>query len=182
MTVKNVIIFLRKKRMRTSEFYSKRSRFENFSSFVNGFDASGVGFVMAILLVVGAVVVLARDHPPSPSITELAKVTEIYDGDTIVVEVTKKYRIRMLDCWAPEIRTKNTEEKEKGLQSRDFLASILKVGDEVLVETPTTRNFEDSTSLGRVLAYVWKDVDGDGKLDNVSEKMVEGGFATKENK
>jgi endonuclease YncB( thermonuclease family) len=122
----------------------------------------------------------AQSKDPKPNITETAIVKEVYDGDTIVVEVTKKYRVRMLDCWAPEIRTKDAEEKKKGLQSRDFLANILHVGDEVLVEVPTTRNFEDSTTLGRVLGYVWKDLDNDGKLDNVSETMVKQGFATKD--
>lgn len=127
-------------------------------------------------------VLYGQSKSPYPNTTEAATVKEIYDGDTIVVETVKQYRIRMLDCWCPEIRSKNVEEKKKGLQSKDFLANILKEGDEILIEIPTTKRFEDSTSLGRVLAYVWKDVDGDGKLDNISEKMVESGFATKEKK
>jgi len=120
--------------------------------------------------------------PPRPSITDHAIVKEVYDGDTIVVEITKQYRVRLLDCWAAEIHTKDLTEKESGVKSRDFLRSLIKEGDEVLIEIPTTKKFEDSISLGRVLAHVWKDVDNDGILDNISDKMVQNGFATKNKK
>ena len=113
----------------------------------------------------------------SPNVTELAAVKEVYDGDTIVVTVTKEYRIRMLDCWAPEI---TGDEKEDGLKSKQFLESMLVAGDEVFVKVPTTNRIQDSITFGRVLAYVYKDIDGDGEVDNISEKMVENGFATKE--
>lgn len=109
-----------------------------------------------------------------------AVVKEVYDGDTIIVAVTKEYRIRMLDCWAPEVKTKDKEEKARGIASRDYLRSILKDGDEILVEVPMTDRFEDSITLGRVLARVYKDLDGDGKPDNISEEMVRNEFATKE--
>lgn len=113
----------------------------------------------------------------SPNVTELATVKEVYDGDTIVVTVTKEYRIRMLDCWAPEV---TGDEKEEGLRSKQFLESMLVAGDEVFVKVPTTNRIQDSITFGRVLAYVYKDIDGDGEVDNISEQMVENGFATKE--
>lgn len=113
----------------------------------------------------------------SQNVTELATVKEVYDGDTIVVTVTKEYRVRMLDCWAPEI---TGDEKEDGLKSKQFLESILVTGDEVFVKVPTTNRIQDSITFGRVLAYVYKDIDGDGEVDNISEQMVENGFATKE--
>ena len=113
----------------------------------------------------------------SQNVTELATVKEVYDGDTIVVTVTKEYRIRMLDCWAPEV---TGSEKEEGLKSKQFLESMLVAGDEVFVKVPTTKRIQDSITFGRLLAYVYKDIDGDGEVDNISEQMVENGFATKE--
>ena len=113
----------------------------------------------------------------STGLTELATVRKVYDGDTIVVTVTKEYRIRMLDCWAPEV---TGAEKEEGLKSKEFLESILVAGDEVLIRIPTTNRIQDSISFGRVLGYVYKDVDGDGRVDNISQRMVASGFATKE--
>jgi endonuclease YncB( thermonuclease family) len=131
-----------------------------------------VNVVLASLALLYAV----RDNP-KPNITEQAIVKEVYDGDTIVVTVTKEYRIRMLDCWAPEIKG---IEKSEGLKSKEFLETMLKTGDEVLVEIPTTNRIQDSITFGRFLGYIWKDLDNDGAYDNISEQMVKNGFATKE--
>lgn len=137
---------------------------------------AGLTLISVIIL---AGVIHAQSKNPYQNLTEKAVIKEVYDGDTIVVEVTKLYRVRMLDCWSAEVRTKDKKEKERGIEAKNFLGTLLKEGDEVLIEIPTTNKFEDSISLGRVLGYVWKDVDKDGKLDNISEKMVQGGFATK---
>jgi len=34
-------------------------------------------------------------------------IVEVYDGDTITVRLTLDLRVRMLDCWTPEIRTRD---------------------------------------------------------------------------
>lgn len=133
-------------------------------------------YLISFLLLTG----VALADEPIENLTTKATVKEVYDGDTIVVTVTREYRIRMLDCWAPEVKTRNIEEKEKGIASRDFLRNLLQQGDEVLVQIPLTSRFGDSMTFGRVLAYVWKDIDQDGKLDNISEIMVRDGHATKE--
>ena len=119
-------------------------------------------------------------EPPSPSVTTQATIKEVYDGDTVVVVFNKEARIRMLDCWAKEIRTTDPIEKEEGLKAKKFLQSMLQKGDEVLVQIPTTHRLQDSMTFGRLLAYLWKDVDGDGKMENLSEEMVKQGYATQE--
>jgi len=62
--------------------------------------------------------------------THEAKITEVYDGDTlnaVILHHNKltKLRIRMLGYDSPEIRTKNLEMKQKGLEARDYLKSLV---------------------------------------------------------
>ena len=66
---------------------------------------------------------LNKQVPPEPAIIEHAVITNIYDGDTVSIQFTKEYPIRLLNCWAPEITGK---EKTEGLKSREYLKSILK--------------------------------------------------------
>lgn len=117
---------------------------------------------------------------PQQNVTTMAVVKKVYDGDTVVVVFQKEARIRMLDCWASEIRTSDPEEKEKGIKAKEYLSSIIKEGDEVLVEIPMTNKLQSSFTFGRILAYLWKDVNGDGDMENLSKTMVESGHATQE--
>lgn len=127
-------------------------------------------------------VLVAANNQPEQNLTTKAVVKEVYDGDTVVVTIQKDFRVRMLDCWAPEIKTRNPEEKKRGEESRNFLKSLVNIDDEVIVEIPMTDRIQDSFTFGRVLAYLWKDIDGDGKLDDVSDVMIQKGFATKTKK
>lgn len=108
------------------------------------------------------------------SISAPAKVVSVYDGDTVTVEFKIKMNVRLLDCYAPEVKG---PEKENGLKSKEFLQSLVKAGDDVTIEIPMGDNLSDSISLSRVLAYVKKDLDNDGELENISEEMVKSGYA-----
>lgn len=132
--------------------------------------------ILGTLLAAFPVVLSIPDKPalPEPAIIEHAVITNIYDGDTVSIQFTKEYPIRLLNCWAPEITGK---EKTEGLKSREYLKSILKPGDKIIIDIPTTNKFEDSVSFGRILGNIYKDIDNDGKLDNISEVMVKNGFA-----
>lgn len=127
-------------------------------------------------------VLVAANNQPEQNLTTKAVVKEVYDGDTVVVTIQKDFRVRMLDCWAPEIKSRNIKEKERGQKSKEFLKSLLHVDDTIIVEIPMTDRIQDSFTFGRVLAYLWKDIDGDGKLDDVSDVMIQKGFATKTKK
>ena len=127
-------------------------------------------------------VLVAANNQPEQNLTTKAVVKEVYDGDTVVVTIQKDFRVRMLDCWAPEIKTRNPEEKKRGEESRNFLKSLVNIDDEVIVEIHITERIQDSFTFGRVLAYLWKDIDGDGKLDDVSDVIIQKGFATKTKK
>lgn len=108
-------------------------------------------------------------------VTLPAKVVGVIDGDTIEVDVSRRLRIRLLDCWAPECRTTDPEEKERGFAAKEFLHELIH-GQEVTVQIdlePDER-FGDQMSFGRVLAHVY--LDG---MD-VSQAVVAAGHATKD--
>lgn len=112
---------------------------------------------------------------PQSQISIPCVVTEVYDGDTITVRVTLDMRIRLLDCWAPEVRTKDAAEKVKGLASRDHLRSICPGGSAAQLLIPLTgERFDDVITMGRVLGYV--SVDG----KDLSAQQVAAGHATKD--
>jgi endonuclease YncB( thermonuclease family) len=115
----------------------------------------------------------SHDVAEQTKIVESGIVTKIHDGDTISVSVTRNYNIRLLDCWAPEIVGK---EKQLGLQSKAALESMLHIGDAVTIEIPTKNN-QPETSFDRTLAYILKDINGDGSVENISLEMVKRGHA-----
>lgn len=122
---------------------------------------------------------LVADPPPRGLVTE-AVIVEVYDGDTVTVQpLLPEMRIRLLDCWAPEIRTRDAAEKVRGYESRDHLRTLLPTGERVTLHIPTSDRLQDSLTLGRVLGRLWRDTDGDGKLDDASRLQVQAGHATR---
>lgn len=118
--------------------------------------------------------------PPSPGLVVDAEIVSVYDGDTITIQpLFPTMKIRLLDCWAPEIRTRDLAEKVRGYESRDNLRELIPDGSRVRIHIPATGRLQDSLTLGRVLGHVWRDVDGDGQPDNVGRRQVAGGFATR---
>lgn len=132
---------------------------------------------IAILFVAIAAIVSAETQPPPFGVTFAGKVVRVVDGDTIDVEVRKVVRVRLLDCWAPETRTTDAEEKALGLAAKATMVD-LSDGKRVKVFVPTDPDAKlgDAFSFGRALGHVW--VDGDNK--SLSEQMVESGHATRE--
>ena len=116
---------------------------------------------------------------PKPSWTTPAVVTRVIDGDTLDVEVRRTLRIRLLDCWAPESRTKDIEEKRRGMEAKAALLKLLAADSHVTVRIPTDGQLAmaDVLSMGRFLGDVWL---SDGR--RVADVLREQGhaFATKE--
>lgn len=113
------------------------------------------------------------DAPPI-GWTVQVKIIEVYDGDTVVCEIRKRVRIRLLDCWAPEIRTKNKDEKKKGYESKDHLKTILPDGSDAILHIPGSVDIGRSLTFGRFLGHIWSDVEG----EHVSAQQVAAGHAT----
>lgn len=114
--------------------------------------------------------------PPPRGISTTAIVEECYDGDTVTVTLQLQCRVRLLDCWAPEVRG---SQKPEGLKSKAHLQKLIPEGSTVRLFIPTTGRLQDSLTFGRALGSMWVQND-DGTFTNVSDQMVKDGFATKE--
>lgn len=124
---------------------------------------------MQTLVLVAWSLLAAADQPPL-GVTTRAHVTRILDGDTVELELRLPIRVRLLDCWAPELRTL------EGPAAKEALAKLLPVGSKVVLHVPTdkARNLADVLTFGRVLGHIWR------KGKNASAEMVKQGHATKD--
>jgi len=99
-----------------------------------------------------------------------AKLDRVVDGDTVDAhidlgfDVTIHKRIRLAGIDSPESRTRDLEEKAKGLASKDKLVELLGDGDFILES-------KEVGKYGRVLGVlIVEDI-------NINDTLVEEGFA-----
>ena len=114
---------------------------------------------------------------PPLGIAVKARVVRVLDGDTLELEIEGRFKVRLLDCWAPETRTKDLEEKKKGLKAkRSLIATIARTGREVTLLVPSDGDgdISDLFTFGRILGRVWL---ADGR--ELSELMVSRGLPTR---
>jgi len=108
---------------------------------------------------------------------ENASVVNVVDGDTIDVyidmgfRIATKQRFRLNRINAPESRTTDKKEKERGLKAKAYLNAMLE-GQSVVIET------EKAGKYGRWLADVYT-LDEKGKqiAVSVNDEMVSSGHA-----
>jgi micrococcal nuclease len=109
--------------------------------------------------------------------TYKARLIRVIDGDTIDAEidlgfnVSTRQRIRLYGINTPESRTRDQEEKERGLAAKQRLIEILP--REFMVETILNRRGK----YGRVLGILW--VNTDDVETNVNDLLVEEGHAVR---
>lgn len=109
------------------------------------------------------------------------EIVSVYDGDTITVRRTWEARVRLLDCWAPEIRGGTPAEKQRGEFAKVALENfcggipICCMRAKLLIPTEHADRIDDIQSMGRILGHVWVGDD----TESLSEKMVASGYATK---
>lgn len=101
-----------------------------------------------------------------PTLNLPCEVLEVYDGDTATVQVKINVRVRLLDCWAPELRA-------GGKASREHLKEIAPVGKEGVLQIPLggATRLDDLFTFGRILGDVW--IDG----ESVVEQQIGAGHA-----
>jgi micrococcal nuclease len=107
----------------------------------------------------------------TPTAFNCVQVVEVYDGDTVFVDLPDQHPlfgsrmgVRIKGINAPEIRTKDPCEKEKGIEARDYLESLVKGAQRIdVVEAEKDKYF-------RILGHLVLD----GK--SVSEIMLEKKF------
>jgi len=108
-----------------------------------------------------------------------AEVVRVIDGDTVVLNIDLGFNtiirdehVRLYGIDAPESRTRDLAEKEKGLAAKDFLKSILSPGD---VVTFRSDRYDSTGKYGRSLGTILKTV-GDQVID-VNQLMISEGHA-----
>jgi endonuclease YncB( thermonuclease family) len=124
---------------------------------------------LGITLLVAAVHIgssLQVDRQPAPQLALPCRVLRVHDGDTVTVQVQMNVSVRLLDCWAPELR------EAGGQQAKAKLQTIAEGRDALLI-VPLGKSLSDSLSFGRVLARLL--VEG----QDASQAMVQAGFAAK---
>lgn len=114
---------------------------------------------------------------PVPQLSVPCEVTDVYDGDTLWVMVRVPIKVRLLDCWAPEIKGTKGAEHQAALASRDHLKEI-SLGKRGLLVVPLTelRSIGDLFSFDRILGRVYVD----HPQRDVSVEQVKNKHATKD--
>ena len=109
-----------------------------------------------------------------------AQVTEVYDGDTITVDLDlglgiwrRDQKIRLWKIDTPEIRG---SQREEGLRVRDFVRSLI-LDKPILLRTILDKRGQDRTGkYGRLLGEVLLESQ-DGQVVNLNELLLEHGMA-----
>jgi endonuclease YncB( thermonuclease family) len=96
---------------------------------------------------------------------------------TTLEEIRKKLQQAQQANQSESVAKLDPAEKKRGLESKKHLETLLKPGDNIVLEIPYNGTIGDSVNMSRFLAKVYKDVDGDGEEDNISTIMVRDGYA-----
>ena len=130
---------------------------------------------------------MGEQTEPQPGWTTVGEVVAVPDGDTVEIEVRRRIRVRLLDCWSAESRRdpriKSDIDREaaklRGIAAKEHLTRValgkrctLTIPTHTDDEGDTTSDIGDVFSLSRALGRVWVD----GK--DLSELQVERGYAT----
>ena len=117
--------------------------------------------------------------------TYKAKLDRVVDGDTVDAyidlgfDISVHKRIRLAGIDSPESRTRDLEEKARGLASKDRLIDLLKDGKFILES-------KEVGKYGRVLGTLFVEKTNDDNLKaneqeykiNINETLVQEGYAT----
>ena len=115
---------------------------------------------------------------PAAGLTFPAACIEVVDGDTLTVRVTFALRLRLDQCWAPESRTTDLAEKQRGLLAKANMVDMA-LGKPVMVHIPGKTGIKtlgELTTLGRVVARAWV-TEPAAPPASLSERQVTAGFA-----
>jgi endonuclease YncB( thermonuclease family) len=120
---------------------------------------------------------------PEPAWTTEAEVVSVYDGDTFTVEVRRRFEVRVIDCWSPELDAHDERERQLARESRDHMKQLVaRSGNKVIVSVPGVMRKRDgfydpgdSTSLTRILGHVWLM----GDKWPINERQIAAGHATR---
>jgi len=104
-----------------------------------------------------------------------AIVDRVIDGDTLDADiylgfdvVLPRQRIRLWGMDTPESRTRNKEEKVRGLLSKSYLLAMTPIGSVVRLQS------RDRGKFGRILGVLFA---GDDETKSVNQRMCDDGYA-----
>ena len=112
---------------------------------------------------------------PGPGDPEWAKVREVYDGDTFKIGFASGgQKVRLMGVDTPEVWGR---EECYGPEASQFAKQHLKPGTSVKLKTSSSLG-DKTDSYGRLLAYVYLDLDGDDELEMLNKALLRQGYAT----
>jgi len=109
--------------------------------------------------------------------TYKAKLIRVIDGDTIDAEIDlgfgvfMRQRVRLYGINTPESRTRDLEEKERGLAAKARLTEL--IAKEFIIETLLNKRGK----FGRILGVIHSTLPDSDETFNVNERLVEEGHA-----
>ena len=80
-------------------------------------------------------------------------------------------RIRLMGIDTPESRTRNLEEKERGLLSKAYIENRCPVGSTIMIESL------DRGKFGRILGNIWEAGQDANPDTSINKRMIADGFA-----
>lgn len=106
-----------------------------------------------------------------------AEVLSVYDGDTITLMIDQgmkhfaRVKVRLVGINTPEIKTRDLEEKKRGIEAREYLKGRLE-DKMVIVHTAKKGKF------GRWLGVIWIYEEGMEELgESLNDEMIRMGHA-----
>ena len=113
-----------------------------------------------------------------------AKLIKVVDGDTVDALIDcgfstfKKERVRLHGINAPESRTRDKEEKKRGLAAKARLKELIKEGkNQFLVETSIDKKGKYGRLLGK-LFRLYEDFAPSNEVRSYNQILLEEGHAT----
>jgi len=112
---------------------------------------------------------------------QVRSIDHIVDGDTfdctldLGFNISHKIRVRMYGINTPESRTRDLEEKKRGLASKQRLTQLLNIGTNsdvnLILQT------KEKGKYGRYLGIILREREDDDERLNINERLVTEGFA-----
>ena len=112
--------------------------------------------------------------PPPLQACDVAQVLEVVDGDTVEVLVRgHREKVRLIGVDTPETKHPRKGVQCYGPEASEFTAQVLDHHQVWLTYKPSERY----DKYGRLLAYIWLDLDGDPEVELFNEELVAQGYA-----
>jgi len=114
---------------------------------------------------------------------KIKSIDHLVDGDTfdctvdLGFNISHKIRVRMYGINTPESRTRDLEEKARGLASKERLHTLL--GSGFIDDNNLVLATKKKGKYGRYLGIVYRQRKDDAEKFNINECLVKEGFAVK---